>query len=289
MKIKKSFLATIMGLCITGILNAQELGKTYKKEVTIDGKTYIKDLYLRDIDIYDEKDRLVKEEGKNFDYYSFHTYEYNKKGDISKKINNGITEQIYEYSYDVDDNKIYQKEYTYDRQTKEYGKPFEWYYEYDSKGNKISSIMKGVSKTYYRYNSNNNLIYENSTSKFSNLSDTEVWYTYNSKGERIHDKTLYSNGNTWEEWYKYNPNGKLTQKQDSNGNIWIYEYDTLGNTIHLKNNYNGKWSNTWYGYEHGNRVYELKEDFFIWYEYEYNKDGSKVRYTYIFRGSLLNS
>lgn len=214
---------------------------------------------------------------------TWYEYEYNEKGNLiytkSTHSNGEINETRYKYdekgrslgyssSYN-DGNRIWPS--WKEKQYNEKGQLFyvwegsnahgwEYYYEYDAKGNLIHSY---------------------------NLDGWDKWYEYDSEGRLIHEKSGYKNNpddTPYETWYEYDANGnKKIHKKTSHGAEYWEEYDAKGNKIHEKNSY-GK--DFWYEYDaKGNLIYKKftsasgdnEEE---WYEYEYNENDKIIKKTY---------
>ena len=265
-------------------LSAEKIGDEVTIEVTIRGKTESKKMKLRAFSEYDKNGNMIyneynyneyNEEGRNWD-----KTEYDARGNKIYSINSAGIEVWYEYKYDSVGNLVYEKE-----TSKGWKKPTEWYYTYDSRGNKTSAKMAGFAETKYVYDSDDNLIYEGSTTNFS-IADTGTWYQYDENGNKIYSKTVYSSGGEpFERWYKYDSSGRLVQEDSNRGDVSIYEYDSfgVGKDVHKKTKYNGSWSEVWYGYEkNGVLQYQLWDTGYIdWYEYTFWGNGKvKTRKSY---------
>ena len=248
-------------------LSAEKIGDEVTIEVTIRGKTESKNMSLRHISEYDKNGNMIYDE----DGQLWKKFEYDARGNQIHCITPGGESWI-EYKYDSAGNLVYEKE-TY----KGSKKSTEWYYTYDSRGNKTSAKMAGFAETKYVYDSDDNLIYEGSTTNFS-IADSGTWYQYDENGNKIYSKTVYSSGgDPSERWYKYDSSGRLVQEDSNSGDVSIYEYDSFGAGIdvHRKMKYNGSWSECWYGYEkNGELQYQLSDTGYIdWYEYTFWGNG----------------
>ena len=123
----------------------------------------------------------------------------------------------------------------------EYHSTEQWY---DSKGNKIhrKSIIHGEVREYrWKYDENNNLIYE------SPYSGIECWYEYDSNGNKTYSRnsmgfeTYYHfNGSIVHDKfpdgseYWYDSDGHKFQEKDVDG--VYYHFDSKGNKIQLNQN-----------------------------------------------------
>jgi len=219
---------------------------------------------------YDSKGNKIEEK----DYYT-------SKGNLKSKVsikNNSDGKKI-EESYFNPQGGLYAKNI----------------FRYDSKGNKIEVIESNSeespsSKDLFKYNDKGYLIEELHYNSEGNLStrytykydinnliesnwykgdgklDMKIINKYDSKGNKIEDKTYDSKGNiTSTETFIYNDNRKIIERKnkdfiDSIYLKYIYKYDSIGNIIE-KTLYNL------------NGVIELKWN----YKYEYDKIGNWIK------------
>ena len=264
---------------------AQRLGEEVVKEMVIEGKTVQKKMSFCQIKKYDKHGWLIREDwnyGYGVDNSEWKKYEYDTHGNLIKMTESKIPniDNIYEYTFNSKGLVTCERSYTYNKSSKQYGKPGDTIREYDENGRKILQRTGNYAPRIYKYDAKGNLVFEGEDLNAGYFASQE-YHDYDVYGQRIHTKTIYSNGNTMERWYKYDSVGNLIYDESSDGTIWIKEYNVIGDVTHQKFKYNGKWSENWYGYQREDIVYNISNDgYVIWYEYDYKPDGSKIQYTY---------
>lgn len=137
MKITKMMMIGIAGLCFIANANAQRLGETVEKEITVQDKNMSLQMEFIEITEYDKKGNIIRKEWPGADTIMWEIYEYDSRGNLVKKSESKFPNQdyIYKYTFNQDGLITSQKDYTYDKTTKSYKDAGETSYEYDALGN----------------------------------------------------------------------------------------------------------------------------------------------------------
>ncbi|MBR4825851.1 MAG: hypothetical protein IKZ86_13735 [Spirochaetaceae bacterium] len=179
-----------------------------------------------------------------------------------KKVNKRLRYDCLK-EYDISGNLIHYKKF----------KNAEWWYEYDSDGNMIhKKCTSGVDSGFehlYEYDSHGNMVRFKYFSNGSFWDGYETGYEYDSNGKLTYSKD--SRG--WEKWYDSNENEIYTKTP--NGLEFWYEYDSDGNKVYYKCEYNGNYhhcTEEWNEYDsNGNMIYSKDSSGDEkWYEYDLN-------------------
>lgn len=259
MKLKRFSVALLLLFCVFSVVQAQKLGRTVRKEITINGEKISKRMKYDTLKEYNPDGKLihsyVPKEGEEW-----HEYDSNGNEIYFKRSNSDIYEEGTHWNkYDSSGNMIHSK----------YSDGSEFWFEYDEKGNKIHS--KCFSKSY-------NNQYTESSGFFHGKEKWEEWYEYDSNRNNVHS-TDSLGGELWKE---YDSNGNKIHSKRSDGYEFWYEYDENGNMIHYHSKHYEDYlkkffyTDTWYEYdENGNRTHEL------------NSPGSECWRKYDSKGNLI--
>lgn len=209
------------------------------------------------------------------------------KGKLIREINNYF---VYKYEYDERGNCIYQGRYAvlnhtevrhvwrdYDDNNREIHRKvadnrserWEWWKEYDERGNCICYKDSRAEVIRYTYDDKNRIISIVNNmgliEKYSYLADGSITYYENNDG-RYRWRASDSKGNMIFEkskerfitvGYLYDENGNIIEKIDNNNNIELFEYDEYGRKIKHSAFFNG--------------VKKIFED-----EFDYDENGNMI-------------
>ena len=229
--------------------------------------------------IEDEKGRLILDTNESWHNFEpgttkaqiWHYFDINHSKGINYLVNEYKSKKDgYEagYSEEYELNDLTQEEQEPQMYKKIYSKAsngFEYWEDYDDKGNEIHFKNSNGYEQWTEYDDKGNVIH----CKDSNRD--EEWTDYDEKGNEIH----FKNSNGYEYWKEYDEKGNECHFKNSDGLEEWKDYDEKGNLIHCKNSdgYEG-----WVEYDDKGNEIHFKDSKGWEHWKEYDDKGNEIHF-----------